>query len=175
MNGAWARDDQVDLASAAVIGMEAPIRWCQPEKGMMQLERFIVPAGEAGLIVPRVAWVLRDSCSQAAGWRREDLGSLRAAANLSLVSASRPALGRTCPFAIAPKTRGRTRRGGTFFILLSYLWYDCRTWHAWRDPAPGAGAPPVHTAKEKCNTMNTQDIVRAATSMKPEGERAWPG
>ncbi len=74
---------QVDLASKAVVGMEALIRWSHPQQGMMHPERFIALAEETGLIVPIGSWVLRAACAQAAAWRREGLGPLRVAVNLS--------------------------------------------------------------------------------------------
>ncbi|MEH6433885.1 putative bifunctional diguanylate cyclase/phosphodiesterase [Massilia sp. DD77] len=74
---------QVDLASGAVIGMEALIRWSHPQLGMMRPDRFIALAEETGLIVPLGTWVLRAACSQAATWQRAGLGALRIAVNLS--------------------------------------------------------------------------------------------
>ena len=74
---------QVDLASGAVIGMEALVRWRHPQMGMMRPDRFISLAEETGLIVPLGTWVLRAACAQAAAWQRAGLGPLRVAVNLS--------------------------------------------------------------------------------------------
>ncbi|MCS0630500.1 EAL domain-containing protein [Telluria mixta] len=74
---------QVDLASGAVIGMEALIRWRHPRMGALGPDRFIALAEETGLIVPLGTWVLRAACAQAAAWQRNGLGALRIAVNLS--------------------------------------------------------------------------------------------
>ena len=74
---------QVELASGAVIGMEALIRWSHPQRGIMRPDRFIALAEETGLIVPLGTWVLRAACTQAAAWQRAGLGALRVAVNLS--------------------------------------------------------------------------------------------
>jgi len=83
---------QVDLASGAVIGMEALIRWSHPHMGMMHPDRFIALAEETGLIVPLGTWVLRAACAQAAAWQRAGLGKLRVAVNLSSRQFRDPAL-----------------------------------------------------------------------------------
>jgi diguanylate cyclase (GGDEF)-like protein/PAS domain S-box-containing protein len=74
---------QLDLASGAVVGMEALLRWNHPLHGMIAPSRFITLAEEMGLIIPIGAWVLREACTQTAAWQQEGLGPLRVAVNLS--------------------------------------------------------------------------------------------
>ncbi len=76
---------QIDLASGAVVGVEALIRWNHPESGMIAPGRFIPVAEESGLILPIGAWVMREACRQAMAWRREGLPELTMAVNLSAV------------------------------------------------------------------------------------------
>ncbi len=72
---------QVDLASGALRGFEALVRWQHPLRGLVSPLEFITVAEESGLIVPLGAWVLRQACMDAVGWPAH----LRVAVNLSAV------------------------------------------------------------------------------------------
>jgi EAL domain-containing protein (putative c-di-GMP-specific phosphodiesterase class I) len=63
----------VELASAraAVVGIEALLRWQSPTRGNVPPGRFIAVAERTGLIVDLGEFVLREACTQAAAWRRE--------------------------------------------------------------------------------------------------------
>ena len=74
---------QVDLASGEVVGMEALVRWENPERGMVSPGEFIPIAEETGLILPIGEWVLEEVCRQLMAWRRAGLAPLPAAVNLS--------------------------------------------------------------------------------------------
>jgi len=80
---------QIDLASGAVIGAEALIRWKHPELGMVPPGRFITIAEDSGLIVPIGAWVLREACWQVASWQSAGLPELTVAVNLSAIQFKR--------------------------------------------------------------------------------------
>ncbi len=80
---------QFDLASGAVIGVEALLRWRHPERGLIPPGRFIPVAEESGLIVPIGVWVLREACRQAAHWHHAGLTGLTMAVNLSAVQFKR--------------------------------------------------------------------------------------
>ena len=74
---------KVDLASGAVIGCEALVRWRHPRRGLVPPNDFIPLAEETGLIVPLGAWVLREACRQARRWKEAGLPPVSVAVNLS--------------------------------------------------------------------------------------------
>ena len=92
---------QVDLASGAVVGAEALIRWQHPELGLVPPGRFIPVAEDSGLIVPIGEWVLREACWQAAAWRAGGLPRLTVAVNLSAIQFKRGDIEKTVADAIA--------------------------------------------------------------------------
>ena len=74
---------QVDLATGRVNGMEALLRWRNPELGMVSPAAFIPLAEETGLIVPIFEWVLETACTQNRAWQDAGLPALTVAVNLS--------------------------------------------------------------------------------------------
>jgi len=74
---------QLDIGSGRVLGVEALLRWHNPELGEVSPSRFIPVAEECGLIVPIGSWVLEEACRQAQGWRSGGLGDLSVSVNLS--------------------------------------------------------------------------------------------
>ncbi|HEX8629270.1 MAG TPA: EAL domain-containing protein [Catenuloplanes sp.] len=75
----------VDLATHAVVGVEALVRWQHPRDGLVSPVRFIPVAERTGLIVPLGEWVLRTACEQASDWQRRlgDRAPLRMTVNVS--------------------------------------------------------------------------------------------
>ncbi len=61
----------VNLATGAIEGAEALVRWQHPTRGLLPPAEFVGLAEETNLIVPLGAWVLRTACRHAAGWRDE--------------------------------------------------------------------------------------------------------
>jgi diguanylate cyclase (GGDEF)-like protein len=74
---------QVDLASQAMLGVEALVRWRHPERGMVAPSQFIPIAEESGLIVPLGNWVLHAALAQLKAWRDQGLPALRVSINIS--------------------------------------------------------------------------------------------
>ena len=65
----------VELATGAVVGAEALLRWERPGHGVITPLAFVPLAEETGLIVPVGRWVLRVACAQLARWRASLPGS----------------------------------------------------------------------------------------------------
>ncbi len=76
---------RVDLADGQVIGVEALLRWNDPEFGMIAPGTFIPVAEESGLILPIGAWVLMEACRQARRWQASGLPAFPVSVNLSAV------------------------------------------------------------------------------------------
>ena len=74
---------QISLASGAIVGVEALLRWRHPEIGLISPVRFIPIAEESGFIVDIGRWVLRNACEQARAWQVDGLKFFRIAVNLS--------------------------------------------------------------------------------------------
>ena len=64
---------QFELASGALSGLEALLRWTHPELGSVPVLEFIEIAEDTGLIIPIGEWVLRSACAQARQWRDQNL------------------------------------------------------------------------------------------------------
>ena len=74
----------VHLLSGATVGVEALIRWCHPERGLLLPDEFVPIAEECGLILPMGRWVLREACNQAQAWIRAGFPPITVAINTSV-------------------------------------------------------------------------------------------
>ncbi|MEO5734076.1 MAG: EAL domain-containing protein [Rubrivivax sp.] len=79
----------VDLASGAIVGAEALLRWRDPELGEVPPGRFIPVAEESGFIVAIGGWVLSQAVRQAALWHHRGL-SVPVAVNVSALQFQQP-------------------------------------------------------------------------------------
>jgi diguanylate cyclase (GGDEF)-like protein len=75
---------KVDLASGAIIGVEALLRWHHATRGWIAPDVFIPVAEETGLIAELGDWVIREACKQLNNWVNEGLGYLTIAVNVSV-------------------------------------------------------------------------------------------
>jgi diguanylate cyclase (GGDEF)-like protein len=75
----------VDLASGAIVGVEALVRWQHPQHGLLSPEKFIPLADETGLITEIGEWVLQEACRQTKAWHQMGFDSLTVAVNVSAV------------------------------------------------------------------------------------------
>jgi diguanylate cyclase (GGDEF)-like protein len=74
---------QIDMDSGRACGVEALLRWRDPERGVIGPNEFIPIAEESGMIQALGARVLRDACRQVMIWHRHNM-LLRLAVNLSV-------------------------------------------------------------------------------------------
>ncbi|MGI9272954.1 MAG: two-component system response regulator [Woeseiaceae bacterium] len=72
-----------DLARGELAGVEALIRWQDPEGGYIPPDKFIPMAEESGLIMPIGEWVLDTACNQAHAWQNAFGRDLCVAVNIS--------------------------------------------------------------------------------------------
>ncbi|HZW12925.1 MAG TPA: PAS domain S-box protein [Noviherbaspirillum sp.] len=73
-----------DLATGSITGVEALLRWDNPELGSVPPSQFIPIAEETGMIVPIGKWVMRTACQQNVAWQRMGLPPICMAVNLSV-------------------------------------------------------------------------------------------
>jgi diguanylate cyclase (GGDEF)-like protein/PAS domain S-box-containing protein len=83
---------QVNLATGAITGVEALLRWRHPELGLVSPTQFIPVAEETGLMKSIDEWVLRTACLQAQAWRSAGLPPFVMAVNLSGAIFNEPTL-----------------------------------------------------------------------------------
>ncbi len=74
---------QINLATGAITGVEALLRWRHPVRGLLHPVEFISVAEESGLIVPIGRWVLNEACRQAKAWTDSGFAPMRLAVNVS--------------------------------------------------------------------------------------------
>jgi diguanylate cyclase (GGDEF)-like protein len=90
----------VDMVSGRTTGLEALIRWQNPERGLVSPAEFIPALEDTGLIVPVGEWVLRTACAEKEAWRRAGMDIPRLSVNLSGRQLNDPSLIRTVGRAI---------------------------------------------------------------------------
>ncbi|HUP95871.1 MAG TPA: EAL domain-containing protein [Burkholderiales bacterium] len=74
---------KIDVATGAIIGVEALMRWRHPELGLVSPGDFIPLAEETGLIIPIGEWVLATACAEIRGWLQDGLAAVPIAVNIS--------------------------------------------------------------------------------------------
>ena len=74
---------QLDVALGGFYGVEALLRWNNPEIGPVSPAEFIPLAEETGLIIAIGEWVLRAACSQTVAWINKGITINRIAVNVS--------------------------------------------------------------------------------------------
>lgn len=75
---------QFNLITGDIIGIEALLRWQNPDLGAVPPDKFIPVAEETGLILKLGDWVLQTACSQAKTWLDQGLKERCVAVNISV-------------------------------------------------------------------------------------------
>jgi len=83
---------KVNLENGTIIGAEALLRWCHPQRGLIAPGIFVPLAEETGLILPIGEWVLTSVCRHIKAWQEQRLPAIPIAANLSPRQFNRPGL-----------------------------------------------------------------------------------
>ncbi|MBI3546376.1 MAG: EAL domain-containing protein [Gammaproteobacteria bacterium] len=73
----------VDLSDRRIVGVEALLRWNDPQRGMLLPADFLALAEDTGLIVPIGDWVLMQSCAQLRRWREQGVRDMCLCVNIS--------------------------------------------------------------------------------------------
>jgi diguanylate cyclase (GGDEF)-like protein/PAS domain S-box-containing protein len=74
---------QICLRSGRVNGVEALIRWQHPRRGLLGAGDVVPAAEKLGIIADIGDWVIEEACRQIAAWRRDGIGDVRIAVNVS--------------------------------------------------------------------------------------------
>jgi len=74
---------QIEMQTTRAVGVEALLRWRDPDRGVIAPSEFIPIAEESGMIQALGARVLRDACRQVIAWHRQGM-MLRLSVNLSV-------------------------------------------------------------------------------------------
>ena len=80
---------KIDLDTRRVMGVEALLRWQNPEAGLVSPAEFIPLMEETGMIVEVGAWALRQACLDRSRWLELGFKAPRIAVNVSTVQLRR--------------------------------------------------------------------------------------
>ena len=80
---------QINPHTQQVVGLEALLRWTDPEVGPISPGAFIPLAEETGLILPIGEWVINEACRQARQWDARGLPPVPISVNVSGVQFER--------------------------------------------------------------------------------------
>lgn len=91
---------QISLADGEILGVEALIRWADPESGLQSPSKFISIAEETGLIIQIGRWVLEQACAETQSLKNAGFPGLTVSVNLSPRQFSPDALLQTIELAL---------------------------------------------------------------------------
>jgi EAL domain-containing protein (putative c-di-GMP-specific phosphodiesterase class I) len=109
----------VHVASGAITGFEALVRWQHPRRGMLGPMEFVPLAEETGLIIDIGRWVLGQACRQAHAWQQAHASTLTMSVNVSARQLRDPQL--VTDVAVALRVSGLAAANLTLEITESVL------------------------------------------------------
>ncbi len=74
---------KVTLATGAVVGLEALLRWARPGHGLVAPGLFVPVLEESGLIVQVGSWVIGAACRQIKEWQLGEAGPVQVSVNVA--------------------------------------------------------------------------------------------
>jgi len=74
---------QIAASSGKITGMEALVRWNDPDSDLIPPNDFIPVAESSGLILSLGDWILLSACQQAMAWQRAGIPPMRISVNIS--------------------------------------------------------------------------------------------
>ena len=80
---------QVELKTNRIVGVEALLRWNDPELGRIAPDEFIPVAESSGEILALGEWVIHEACRQQAEWIKQGFNTLTMSVNVSSVQFER--------------------------------------------------------------------------------------
>jgi PAS domain S-box-containing protein/diguanylate cyclase (GGDEF)-like protein len=80
---------QVNVENGRIDGVEALLRWQDPQDGLVAPAKFLPVLESSGMIVPVGEWVLRKAAEDCRRWQRLALGPVRVAVNVSALQVRR--------------------------------------------------------------------------------------
>ena len=84
---------QVKVSTGRIVGVEALLRWKDPDLGMVFPDQFIPIAEDSGLILQIGEWVLHEACRQGRAWKTAGLPPVFVSVNVSGIQVQRQQLG----------------------------------------------------------------------------------
>ncbi len=76
---------QLNLSTGHLVGFETLLRWQSPSLGLVEPSEFLPLAESIGLLVSLDRWVLNETCSQLAKWRKLGLQNMKMSVNISAI------------------------------------------------------------------------------------------
>jgi EAL domain-containing protein (putative c-di-GMP-specific phosphodiesterase class I) len=76
---------KIDLATGGLSGLEALLRWANPELGLVSPDRFVPILEETGMILDIGRWALRKAIADHAAWCARGMRPPRIAVNVSVI------------------------------------------------------------------------------------------
>lgn len=97
---------QVNIATGRIDGVEALLRWNDPQSGLSLPARFLQVLESSGMIVPVGEWVLHQAAQDCRRWSGAGLGPVRVAINVSAHQIRRRTFVANCLAAASACTTG---------------------------------------------------------------------